>query len=116
MADAMRQSSVLESSSFRPRGLTNTTCALNCPRHRAINASSSPRLARVHGQCGCANMISVGRFASGTMRLWAGQYCGIEPERPGSFEYRAISARAATIEESQIAAVAVVITEVLPGN
>jgi hypothetical protein len=61
-------------------------------------------------------MISVGRFASGTMRLCAGQNCGIPPERPGEFEYLAINARAATIEDSQMTAVVVVITEALRGN
>src|SRR6266404_4624832 len=60
--------------------------------------ANSPTLARVHGQCGCASITSVGFSVDRGMIETEGQLAEIKPVRPGVVSYlnktRAPKARA----------------------
>ena len=63
----------------------NTTWALNRPGTCAKRRSSSPKLARVHGQRGCANITNVGLSESSRIWLRTGHDAGAVPLLPGLF-------------------------------
>src|SRR5436190_9116819 len=89
----------------------NTAYALHLPETRAMSWFSSPTLARVQGQCGCANNTSVGWVGSSGIRLCAGHCEGASPETPGTLAAWRIAIIAPTTTHSQNAAAMTVSTD-----
>src|SRR3981081_3509254 len=87
MAAALRRKSVSSQSAPAPRGFTNKTNAFTLPTPWAITCASSPMLARLQGQCGCASIINVGlSVCRGTIDT-AGQFEETKPAEPGVISY-----------------------------
>ncbi|WNZ62761.1 hypothetical protein QEG98_02780 [Myxococcus sp. MxC21-1] len=83
IAAAERHSSPCSQSLPVPSGLRKSTKASSRPCAFAITNESSPMLARVQGQSGCASITSVGRPSTrGTVES-PGQRAGAARDSPG---------------------------------
>lgn len=81
---ALRRRSVSSQSVPEPSGFRKRTNARTFPWTCAMIWASSPTLARVHGQCGCANITRVSPVGARSIFDSAGQFDGTGPTRPGA--------------------------------